>query len=275
MKNGLTLIMCLLFTGAIYAQKLSDLGIPNSSELQKVTDKVVDHKAKLPTKAVLKLSKYYKADDGSIIAIRQIGDKIYAIADRYDRRFSSVWTGTVKSNGIEVNYHYIPKGKAKGSDNIFFKNSGSGRMQKLTLTTANSTFNFKTMTAISKLPQKLPINDRAWYRGNTLNNLTGRYKVDNVGRDYLLDLGKKVIMYTVGGRETSHTRPQFATLFIGDRNGNSITGFYIDLPYGHTDGMGKATFTVIGPHNFRANYDYFYYGVVHKRQIDDNKEIIK
>jgi len=140
---------------------------------------------------------------------------------------------------------------------------------------AGNVFNFKTMTAIDKLPARLPINDRAWYRGNTSKNLTGRYKTDNVGRDYILDLGKKIIMYSVGGRKTSHTRPQFATLFIGDRNGKSIKGYYVDLPYGHTDGMGKAAFSLVGHHYLRASYDHFYYGVQRVRQLDDIREIIQ
>ncbi|NER17513.1 hypothetical protein [Spongiivirga citrea] len=267
MKTIVTFISVLCFVVSSHAQQISKgrlISIPTKVDLQ----------TNLATGKV-QLQKFFKADDGSIVSIRQIGNQVYALADRYDRRFSSVWIGQVSGNRLEVKYHYIPKGKAKGSGDLTFKISGSGSTQMLTLeTSASNQFNFKSLRRIATLPAKLPIDNRAWYRGNTLNNLTGRWKIQNVGQEYILDSGKQLITYTVGGRKTSHSRPQFATLFIGERNGLNITGNYVDLPYGHTSDIGSTSFKVIGPHFIRANYKHFYHGVNRERIKEDIHEIL-
>jgi len=204
---------------------------------------------------------------------------VYAIADRYDRRFSSIWVGKITGNTLKVNFYFIPKGKAKGSGVLTFKVSGSSRAQQLTLISSSlspntSTFNFKKLQTLSALPTKLPIDNRAWYRGDKLDNLTGRWIIKNVGKEYILDLGKQIITYTVGGRKTSHSRPQFTTLFIGERSGLTIKGYYVDLPYGHTSGVGHSSFKIVGPHFIKANYDHFSHGINRERAKEDIHEIL-
>ena len=99
-------------------------------------------------------------------------------------------------------------------------------------------------------------------------------KIDNVGISYFLDLGGKIIVYTRGGRENAHSRPQFATVFFGERKGTRIEGHYVDLPLGHTLGAGQTAFKVIGPHFIKGDYSHFYYGVNQKRILEDKREII-
>ena len=128
----------------------------------------------------VQLNPYYQADDGSYVFVRQIGDMVYAMADRFDRRFSSVWIGKVEGSTVHVKYCYIPKGKAKGNGKLRFNIVGRGRAQKWVLDNSdvNKLFNFniKSMKTMSRLPGRLPVDDRAWYRGNSLDNLTGRWK---------------------------------------------------------------------------------------------------
>jgi len=280
MKTLTTFITLLLFIGTLHAQKKTpDLSIGTISEEEmdrglKAISNIMYNNSKL--KGPIKLNDYYKANDGSIVSVRQIGDKVYAIADRYDRRFSSLWVGTFKNGLLKVKYFYIPKGEAKGSGTLTFKVNRYGRAQKLVLQKNSiNNFNFKSMTTIPQLPTKIPIDDRAWYRGDTRDNLTGRYRVANMGKFYMLDLGKQVIGYSAGSRPTTHRRPSYTALFIGEKTSTSIKGFYIDLPLGYTLGGGETAFDIIGQHSLRTNRNYFYYGFEHKRALDDKKEILK
>lgn len=277
MKN-LAIILGMLFCVVVgYAQ------LPDSDgkmDMKGVTEGIKRLSSKTwglgAEKAPLKLNKYYKADDGSLIYLRQVGDMVYGLADRYDRRFSSILVGKIIGGNVKFNYFYIPKGEAKGKGFLNFKIEGVGRSQRLVLQRNSiSNFNFKSMTTLTSLPAKIPVDDRAWYRGNTASNLTGRYTADNVGVSYILDLNGQIISYARGARKTGQSRPQFSTLFFGEKKGTIIKGAYIDLPLGHTVGVGETVFNLIGQHYLRVDKDYFYYGFEHKRALEDKKEIIK
>ncbi len=279
MKKTLILLTLVFLPLSITAQK-ELLNGDRTINTENVRPPQIDLNKILPSGPV-KLNPYFKADDGSIVCLRQIEDKVYGIADRMDRRFSSVWVGKLVGSTLKLSYFYIPKGKAKGSGDVEFKVSGSGSGQKLTLKNntksklSKTPLNIKSLTGMGKLQGRLPVDERAWYRGNTLNNLTGRWEIKNVGQDYVLDLGDQVLIYSVGGRGNPNARPQFTSLFMGGRVSNDIKGFYVDLPLGHTIGFGKAAFKVVGPQFIRASYDHFYYGVDRKRITSDKNEILQ
>lgn len=134
-------------------------------------------------------------------------------------------------------------------------------------------FNFKTMQVMRSLPGKLPAGHLAWYRGNTQNNLTGRWSAANVGESHIVDMDGMVVAYSRGRRETNHSRPQFASLFIGEKKSGAIEGVYVDLPLGYTYGGGETGFRIAGSHDLRVNENYFP-GVAHKRVLDDKREIL-
>jgi hypothetical protein len=221
------------------------------------------------TTAAVSLKSYYKADDGSYVYLRQIKSKVYAFAEHLDGSAASVIVGTVTGNKINAEYYYVPKGgeKGKGKLNIEIASGGS----KLSFSNSNG-FNIKTMTAMS-LPTRLPTVRRAWYRGNTPDNLTGRWNAQNVGQSYLLENNGKIIMFSEGYRKGNNARPQFSSVFIGTRTGNSIKGNYVDLPLGHTNSYGEAGFSVEGTHQLVVNHKY-YPGVKHERVLEDTREII-
>ena len=281
MKRVLLLMVVVLYTITISAQlPKSKMHVPTADQVEASMQSLQENLAEQLAKGPVKLNPYFKADDGSIVCLRQIEDKVYGIADRMDRRFSSVWVGKIEGSTLKLSYFYIPKGKAKGFGEVEFTVSGKGVGQRLTLknTTKNklskTPLNIKSLSGMGKLQGRFPVDERAWYRGNTLNNLTGRWEIKNVGEDYFLDLGDQILIYTVGGRKNPNARPQFTSLFIGNRTGNDIKGFYVDLPYGHTIGFGKAAFRVVGPQFMRASYDHFYYGVDRQRITSDKNEIL-
>lgn len=270
MKKIITTCIAILSLGLSNAQ--TNKTISSSAEIKKnITNYSKSLEKTTRAGSALKLSNYYKADDGSFIFVRQIGTMVYAMTDRYDRRASAVWVGKIEGRKLKVNYYYMPKGKAKGQGTLVFDIGSS----ELKLTTPVSEFNFKSMQPMANLPAKLPIDNRAWYRGNTLDNLTGRFRGKNVGRMYILDLEGQIIAYARGSRLTSHTRPQFATLFLGKKEGLKIKGYYIDLPLGHTLGQGTTELDIIGPQFVRSDRKHFFHGVDYFRDQTDNNEIIQ
>ncbi len=277
MKKIITLIAIVCSISLIQAQvKNTSNSLQNSIpvvtnvDLKKTSQLLASN---LRAKTTVQLKKFYKANDGSYIYVRQINNMVYALAERFDNRFVSVLVGKIENGQLKLDYYYIPKGKAKGHGQLTFKISSGG--QKLTRSDKNNNvvFNFNEMTDLGKLPTKLPARHRAWYRGNTLDNLTGRWGAENVGVTHFLDLDGKIIGFSRGRRST-HTRPQYASIFIGERKNQRIDGNYVDLPLGHTYGGGETGFKIVGPHFLRVDKNYFP-GVDHERKLDDIHEIIK
>lgn len=281
MKKLVTLIAMVICLGVSQAQQKSSAGILGKNEpftskedLKKTSQSIAANLGtSLRTRASVKLKKFYKADDGSYIYVRQIDNMVYALVERFDNRFVSVLIGKIESGQLKMDYYYIPKGKAKGHGRLTFKIESKGLKLVSSIKNSGADFNFKSMTDLGKLPTKLPARHRAWYRGNTLDNLTGRWGAENVGVTHFLDLNGKIIGFSRGRRST-HTRPQYASIFVGERVPGRIEGHYIDLPLGHTYGGGATGFKVVGPHFLRVDKNYFP-GVDHARKVDDIHEIIK
>jgi hypothetical protein len=222
------------------------------------------------TFAVAALKKYYKGNDGSYIYVRQMKNKVYAFAEHLNGSAASVIVGTITGTTLNADYYYVPKGEAKGKGKLSFTIGANGSLS-LNRSAMNG-FNIESMTEMS-LPTRLPSVRRAWYRGNTPSNLSGRWNAQNVGESYVLETKGQIIMFSEGYRKGNNARPQFATLFIGKRNGNAIKGNYVDLPLGHTESHGEAGFNVEGTHKLVVNHKY-YPGVKHERVVADTREIL-
>jgi len=278
MKKLVSLLILIFYFGIANAQKksasLPTKAEPKIGDYAGLTQNVLNQMANSAgTRSSVRLKKFYKADDGSYIYVRQIDNMVYALAERFDNRFVSVLVGKIESGHLTADYFYIPKGKAKGHGKLTFKIESGGK--KLVRSDRNTkvVFNFKSMSDLGKLPSRLPARHRAWYRGDKLDNLTGRWGAENVGVTHILDLNGKIIGFSRGRRST-HTRAQYASILLGERKSGRIDGHYIDLPLGHTYGGGETGFKVIGPHYLRVDKKYFP-GVDHKRKVDDVHEIIQ
>lgn len=215
-----------------------------------------------------KLQPFYKGNKGSLVYVRQIDNQVYWFAERYDDKFASVFRGTLKGDQISGAYHYIPKGEAKGSGTLKVSIADNGRTLKL----SGTNFNEQVLIA-TKLPTKIPVGHRASYRGNTQNNLTGRWHGENTGVTYILDENKAIVGYSRGFRPGNHDRPSFAKVFFGTRTSTGIKIQWVDLPLGFTKCRGEASFKIVGSHFIRLDGKHFP-GVNHKRIEEDIKEIL-
>lgn len=101
MKKIITLLAILFLAGISQAQKkpaqLPGSEGPTQEEMKNAISNWTLNLDDIAPKALIKLKKFYKADDGSLIYIRQIDDLIYALAERYDNRFVSVFVGKIEA----------------------------------------------------------------------------------------------------------------------------------------------------------------------------------
>ncbi len=225
--------------------------------------------------AVTRLESFYKSDKGALIYVRQEGSKVVWLAERFDRKFVSVFKGNYMGNQITGTYYNIPKGKAKGMGNLTIKVTNGGRTLKIT----GGNMDGQTLKSIT-CPTKFPARRRAHYRGDTKDNLTGRWNASNAGQMHLLDKNKVIAGYFFGHQKGSNDRPSTVKVFFGSKSkdNSKMNIEWFDLPlglsYDNGVGKGKATFKIVGPHNLKV-IDGYIPGLNHKRQTDDKLEILR
>ncbi len=224
---------------------------------------------------LVSLKPFYKSDKGALVYVRQEGATVVWLAERFDRKFVAVFKGTQNKNTIIGTYYNIPKGKAKGTGSLKVQISNGGKTLKIT----GGNMDGQTLTEIA-CPSKFPARRRAHYRGDTTENLTGRWSASNAGEMHLLDKNKAIAGYFFGQQKSSNDRPSTVKVFFGtkDKGNTRMNIKWFDLPLGLSADIcmckGKATFKIVGPHFLRV-VDGFIPGLNHKRQTDDKLEILR
>jgi len=198
---------------------------------------------------------------------------MYWWGERFDRKFVSVFKGDYKNNQITGTYYSIPKGKAKGTGNLKIEIINGGKTLKVT----GGNMDGQTLKPIG-CPTKFPARRRAHYRGDTKDNLTGRWSASNAGQMHLLDKDGTIAGYFFGHQKSSNDRPTTVKVFFGTRDNTNMKIEWFDLPlglsYDSCKCKGNATFKIVGPHFLRV-IDGFIPGLNHKRQTDDKLEILR
>jgi hypothetical protein len=207
-----------------------------------------------------KLKQFYKSDNGALIYVRQIGNKVYWLAERFDAKFVAVFKGKIKDGKIIGTYYNLPKGKARGtgSQKITITNNGK------TLKVKGGNLDGQSLKAIS-LPSKVPARRKPFFNGSGLNDLTGWWHAKNAGFSHIVDNNGIIAGYFYGHQNGSNARPLIAKVFFGNRKNNKMVIKWIDIPLGNTECSGKASFKVVGPKFIRLEEGYFP-GLNHERQ---------
>lgn len=201
-----------------------------------------------------KLKKFYKSDKGALIYVRQIGDKVYWLAERFDAKFVAVFKGKIKGNQIIGTYYNLPKGKVKGQGNLKITISNDAKTLKVT----GGNMDGQLLKAIA-LPSRIPSRRKPFFIGNGLNNLTGWWHAKNAGFSHIVDNNGTIAGCFYGEQDGSNARPLTVKVFFGTRNKLKMNIEWIDLPIGLGDAncTGHATFKVIGPKFIRVVDGYF------------------
>lgn len=209
------------------------------------------------------LTGFYTADNGGCgqAYIRQIGNNIYWFGEHPNGSFGHVFSGTISGNTITGSLWDVPKGNLLSRGNCVYTVSADGNT--LTRTSGSIGCNILVKGA---LPAALPAS-RPMQPGS--GALTGVWDCNDGASTYVREDGSNFVFFSEA--KNNGTRPGFANIYVGTRNGNTITGTWVDVPKGTHLGNGAMTLRVENDTRFvRADAGNGYGGSVWTRSSDSN-----
>lgn len=210
------------------------------------------------------LTGFYRADNGDCgqAYIRQIGNNIYWFGEHPNGSFGHVFSGTISGNTITGNLWDVPKGNLLNRGNSVYTVSADGN----TLTRSGGSIGCNVLVK-GALPVALPAS-RPMQPGS--GALTGIWDCNDGASTYVREDGSNFLFFSEA--KNNGTRPGFANIYIGTRNGNTITGSWVDVPKGTHLGNGAMTLRVENDTRFvRADAGNGYGGSVWTRGSVSNE----
>ncbi len=182
------------------------------------------------------LTGFYRGDNGNCgqAYIRQIGNNVYWFGEHPNGSFGHVFSGTINGNTLTGNLWDVPKGTLMNKGNCVYNISADGN----TLTLTGGTIGCNVL-AKTTMPTTLPAS-KPMQAGS--GALTGVWDCNDGAATYIREDSDDFIFFSEA--KNNGTRPGFANLYIGKRNGNTITGDWVDVPKGTHLGSGKMTLRV-------------------------------
>jgi hypothetical protein len=182
------------------------------------------------------LTGFYRGDNGNCgqAYIRQIGNNVYWFGEHPNGSFGHVFSGTISGNTLTGNLWDVPKGTLMNKGNCVYSISADGN----TLTLTGGTIGCNVLVKTT-MPAALPASKPMQAGGGAL---TGVWDCNDGAATYVREDGNDFIFFSEA--KNNGTRPGFANLYIGKRNGNTITGNWIDVPKGTHLGSGAMTLRV-------------------------------
>lgn len=190
----------------------------------------------IPPQPPRDLTGFYQGDNGNCgqAYIRQIGNKVYWFGEHPNGSFGHVFSGTISGNTLTGNLWDVPKGTLMNKGNCVYNISADGNT--LTLTGGNIGCNVLAKTTLpAALPASKPMQPGS-------GALTGVWDCNDGAATYVREDGNDFLFFSEA--KNNGTRPGFANLYLGKRNGNTITGEWIDVPKGTHLGSGAMTLRV-------------------------------
>lgn len=182
------------------------------------------------------LTGFYRGENGSCgqFYLRHLGDKIYWFGEHPDGSWANVFSGTLNGNTISGQLWDVPKGSLLNKGQCQYSVSSDGS----TLIKIQGNIGCITLNK-APLPVALPAS-KPMKPGS--GALTGIWDCNDGAVTYLREDGNDVVFFS----EAKHngTRPGFANVYFGKRNGGSITGIWVDVPKGTALGNGTMALRV-------------------------------
>ncbi|MEZ5040133.1 MAG: membrane dipeptidase [Saprospiraceae bacterium] len=189
-----------------------------------------------PPPTTYDLTGFYSGDNGNCgqAYIRQIGNRVYWFGEHPNGSFGHVFSGTINGNILTGNLWDVPKGTLMNKGNCVYNISTDGN----TLTLTGGTIGCNVL-AKTTMPSALPAN-KPMQAGSGV--LTGVWDCNDGAATYVREDSNDFIFFSEA--KNNGTQPGFANLYIGKRNGSTITGDWVDVPKGTHLGSGKMTLRV-------------------------------
>jgi len=210
---------------------------------------------------------FYIGDGGGAYFIRQIGTKVYWVAEDTKGGWANVFAGTISGTKITGHWWDIPKGKVQGGGDITFEiKNGGASLAKLTSSApfGSATINVGppdiNVGAVHTSPEEgviglLRSRGEGFRSGD--NNLTGAWNGDDYATYYVREMPNGDVVWfaenNMWGDPGGDARPTFARVFIGKKIGGLITGEWVDVPKGKATGSGVLGSRLVSQQEIKFN----------------------
>jgi len=180
------------------------------------------------TNAAVELTRTYHGSDGSVFSTRAVGNTVVGFSQDASGQRAFVFSGTLSGSVITGQYYGIPKGANTGQGPLVLTLSNGGS----TLTRSGGE-SVGASTWIAKLPSAFafPKAREAYFQSTQANDLDGAFRGSDGSRAYVRQYDSTVAFMAEKFNDPGDARPAYATVFIGQRNGNLLSGNYYDLPH--------------------------------------------
>jgi hypothetical protein len=189
----------------------------------------------------------YKCNDGGIYYIGQNGSQVVWLGERSveGSQFANVFKGTISGNVITGDFWDIPKFNTTPA-----QTANKGRLVlRLTngaLTISPPASNFggfswqkvRAGEQIQKVPSTRPVV------ASSNRDYNGIWQCNDGGVYYIREDRNNFLWF--GESLNNNGNPYFSNVFFGTRSGNTVTGFYVDVPKGTVNSHGTLTLSLSG-----------------------------
>lgn len=184
------------------------------------------------------LTGFYRGSNDGFYYVRQVGSEVFWFGEEGNGSWANVFHGELRGARITGGFFDVPKGSTTGRGELTFSvNSDCTVITKLSGGGSGLTY---TRSALpSNLPQWL---SAGFQQVGNINDLDGAWACNDGGRYYIREIEGMVIWF--GESRFSNGRPVFSNVAIGDRNGNSISLRWADVPKGSLLGEGNLVLRV-------------------------------
>jgi microsomal dipeptidase-like Zn-dependent dipeptidase len=227
------------------AKAIKDNGAPARAQVR-VTPPAID------------LTGIYSCDDGGTYFVRQMGDRVFWVGEHPSGAWVNVLSGRLVDERVEAgisvkrlhaDWWVVPKGGAvreSGRLVLGVGSDGRGGVRLDKISGPGFGGNRWVKGAVTTwVPDKFGTRPSSFTPSDA--NLTGIWNADDYGVYYVREEGENVIWFGEHRFTAGTDRQLFANVFVGRREGSTITGEWVDVPKGQARGNGTLTLRVDNP----------------------------
>jgi len=193
-------------------------------------------------------------DDGGVYYSRDIDDRVYWFGERRGETdkghpiaiFANVFRGRRSGDDIEGEWWDVPKGNTQGSGSLDLRlalTTGGSGFPSLRKTRATGGFGGTVWETGAGQPVLDATGLPAGFSARTEEDLTGTWVSSSDATYYIRQIGNRVVWY--GERGDPGGGVDFSNVLIAERDGNRISGEWVDVPKGRATGQGRLDLQVI------------------------------
>lgn len=180
------------------------------------------------TTSPVELTRTYLGSDGSVLSMRAVGTTVVGFSQDATGARAYVFHGSRAGSTISGQYYAVPKGGNTGQGSLVFTLSNCGANLART---GGENVGASTWVSQPVANMVFPKAREAYFQSIQANDLDGAFRGNDGSRAYVRQYGSTVAFLAEKFNLPTDARPSWATVFIGQREGDALSGQYYDLPY--------------------------------------------